>query len=85
MAVEFLVKAKARLPGACDVALDDAAGHYALVRDKLRTLADLHPDREKATDWATTFASPEGAQLVREAAEAERAAVACLKQIVQAL
>jgi hypothetical protein len=85
MAVEFLAEAKARLPGPCDAAFDEAAGHYTTVRDKLRALAELHPERSDRTDWTTTFASSEGARLVREAAQAERKGIACLKQIAKAL
>ena len=84
MAVEFLQEAKKRLPGRCDAAFDDAADHYALVRDRLRALSEMHPEREKP-DWQTTFASPEGAVLVREAAAAEREGVRCLERIVAAL
>jgi hypothetical protein len=86
MAVEFLREAKARLPGvsdaaACRAAFDDAIAHYAVVRDKLRALSELHPERPGKWDYTTTFASPAGAQLVREAAEAERRGVESLKQI----
>ena len=87
MAVEFLQEAKTRLPGQSDAAVsraafDDAIKHYAVVRDKLRALSALHPERPGKWDYTTTFASHEGAQLVREAGEAERQGVASLKQIV---
>jgi hypothetical protein len=85
MAVEFLAEARARLPGRCDVAFDESIAHYGLVRDKLRALVELHPERAEGTDWTTTIASQEGAQLIREAAQAERKAVASLRQIVGAL
>jgi hypothetical protein len=85
MAVEFLLEAKTRLPGKCDATFDQATDHYIIVRDKLRALAKLHPERPDGWDWTTPIASPEGVQLVREAAEAERMGVACLKQIVKAL
>jgi hypothetical protein len=58
---------------------------YGIVRDKLRALAELQPDRLKETDWTTTFASPEGARPIREAAQAERKGVACARQIAEAL
>jgi hypothetical protein len=85
MAVEFLVEAKTRLPGQCDAAFDESIGHYAVVRDKLRALAELYPERPDQWDWQTTFASSKGAQLVREAAQAERQGVARLRRIVKAL
>ena len=91
MAVEFLQEAKARLPGVpdaaacraavCRAAFDSAIAHYTLVRDRLRALSTLHPERPGKWDYTTTFASPEGAQLVREAGEAERQGVASLRQI----
>jgi hypothetical protein len=85
MAVEFLGEAKTRLPGRCDAAFNEAIEHYSFVRDRLRALAELHPERPDGWDWQTTFASPEGAALVREAAGAERKGMACLKQIARAL
>ncbi len=85
MAVAFLQEAKARLPGIADVAFDDAIGHYAVVYDKLRTLSDMHPERPETWDWVTTFASPEGAALVREASAAERQGIACLHRIAEVL
>jgi len=81
---EVLGEAKELLPGRCDGALDEAAGHYAVVRDKLQALLELHPEREK-WDWETTFASPEGAAPVRAAGAAERRGVECLKQITAAI
>ncbi len=85
MAVEFLREAKGRLPGRCDAAFDEAAGHYAAARDKLRALSELYPERPDEWEWQTTFASSEGAQLVREAAQQETQGVACLRRIVDAL
>jgi hypothetical protein len=82
MAVAFLEEAKTRLPGTCAAAFDQAIGHYTTVRDRLGALAELHPERPEAWDWQTPLVSPEGAQLVREAGEAERKGVACLRQIV---
>jgi hypothetical protein len=60
-----------------------AAAHYAVVRDRLRALLEMHPERKKP-DWQATFASPEGAALVREASAAEHKGVACLREIVAA-
>jgi hypothetical protein len=85
MAVEFLGEAKTRLPGRCDAAFGEAIKVYTIVRDKLRALAELHPEQPEGWDWRTQLASPEGAVLVREAAEAESQAAACLKQIAKAL
>ncbi|MCU0522962.1 MAG: BtrH N-terminal domain-containing protein [Anaerolineae bacterium] len=85
MAVEFLAEAKERLPGRRDSAFDDAIAHYTVVRDRLRSLSEMHPERPDKWDWQTTFASPDGAQLVREAAQAESQAVACLRRIVSSL
>ncbi len=87
MAVEFLQEVKARLLGICDAtacraAFDAAIAHYGVVRDKLRALSTMHPERPGKWDYTTTFASSEGAQLVRQAADAERQGVASLKQIV---
>ena len=80
MAVEFLCEAKSRLPGRCDGALDAAAGHYAVVRDRLRSLKALHPELPE-WDWETPLTSAEGAVLMREAEVADRAGLECLKQI----
>jgi hypothetical protein len=85
MAVEFLMEARMRLPGRCDAAFDQAVAHYALVRDALRALSELYPERPGEWDWQTTFASPQGALLVRDAAQAEKEGVACLRQIVDTL
>jgi hypothetical protein len=86
MAVEFLREAKLRLPGRCDAAFDEAAVHYGVVRDRLGALLAMHPERpEREADWTTTFQSTAGAGLVREAAQAERQGVACLRRIVSAL
>ena len=86
MAVEFLNEVKERLPGRCDDALEQGAGRYGAVRDRLKALVDLHPPREKP-DWGpqSTFASAEAAAIVREAGEADREGLACLRQIVSAL
>ena len=86
MAVQFLREARRRLEGRCDAAFDDASGHYAVVCDRLRALLETHPERaEKELDWTTTFQSTAGAALVREAAQAEKQGVACLRRIAAAL
>lgn len=84
MAVDFLAEARERLPGRCDKAFDAASVHYSTVRDKLKGLLDLHPQREDQ-DWQSTFASPNGATLVREAGAAEREGLECLRRIAATL
>ena len=86
MAVEFCAEARERLPGRCDGLSDQAAEHYGVICDKLRALIDLHPPR-KEPDWgpASTFASPEAAAIVRQAAQADAEGLRCLEQIVEAL
>ncbi len=83
MAVAFLQAARAHQPDRCAEAFDDAIYHYGVVRERLSALATLHPERVNAEDWQTTFASPEGAQLVREAAQAEEQGVVALRRIVE--
>jgi hypothetical protein len=84
MAVAFLKEARVRLPGRGDDAFSGAMGRYAVVRDRLKALLEMHPERSGA-DWQSPLTSPEGAALVREAAEAEREGIAWLKQVVTAL
>ena len=86
MAVAFCREAKGRLPGRCDAAFDQAADRYTAVCDVLKALIELHPPREKP-DWGpdSTFASAEGAALVRQAAREDAEGLACLQQIVDAL
>jgi hypothetical protein len=85
MAVAFLQEAVERLPGRCDEAFGGAIGHYAAVRDRLKAVSEMHPERPDGWDWQSPLTSPEGAALIREAAQAEGQGVACLKQIVAAL
>jgi hypothetical protein len=84
MAVAFLEEARERLPRRCDDAFAQAVGRYVVVRDRLKALLEMHPERPGA-DWQSPLTSLEGAALVREAAEAEREGVNCLKQVVVAL
>jgi hypothetical protein len=84
MAVEFLGEARRRLPGRCDGAFAEAASCYAAVRDRLAGLTQLTPMRP-GWDDQEKLASPEGASLMREAADAERQGLAALERIVAAL
>ena len=86
MAVEFCREAAERLPGRCDALFDRAAEQYAAVCEQLKALIELHPPREKP-NWGpdSTFASPEGAALVREIGALDGQALASLEQIVRAL
>jgi hypothetical protein len=78
MAVAFLGEVKQRLSGRYVSALDDAAGHYTVVRDKLTAAVALHPMRTDGFDAETKLQSSEAAALVREAGEAERKAISSL-------
>jgi hypothetical protein len=86
MAVAFLKEAKPRLSGLPGELLDEAAAHYGVVRDHVRALRELHPEREEP-DWGpdSTFSSPEAAAIVRLAAAADAAGLARLQQIVDLL
>lgn len=84
MAVEFLKEAKTRLNGKLSNTFDEAIEHYTISRDRLKKLYEIRPKHEKA-DWITTFASAEGAALVREAHAAESKGLECLRQISAAL
>lgn len=59
--------------------------HYAVVRDRLHALAELHPEQSEGRDWATRVISPAGAQLVRKAADAEARGVGALKEVLASL
>jgi hypothetical protein len=83
-AVEFLREAKARLPGRCDAAFDEAIAHYSVARDRLEAVADLHPERDKA-DWTSPLQSDDAAALIREAGEAESRGMDALERVVAAL
>lgn len=84
MAVKFLKEAKMRLDGKLNDVFDEAIEHYTVSRDRLKSLKEVAPKREKA-DWKTTFASSESATLIREAHEAETKGQECLKRISDAL
>jgi len=83
MAVAFLAEVKGRIPRVA-AACDRAAGHYAVVRDRLADMMALHPRREEA-DGVSTFASGEAAALARQAAAAEVRALTALADIAAAL
>ena len=85
MAVAFLDEALERLPSGCLASLRSAHGHYAVVRDRLHALAELHPEQSEGRDWATRVISPAGAQLVRKAADAEARGVGALKKVLASL
>jgi hypothetical protein len=85
MAVAFLREAQDRLSLRSRAPLREAEAHYAVVRDKLRALAEMHPERPGNADWTSTLTSPRGAALVREAAAAERKGVSSLRDVVEAL
>jgi hypothetical protein len=85
MAVAFLREAQDRLPPRSRAPLREAEAHYAVIRDKLRALAEMHPERHGNEDWTSTLTSPRGAVLVRQAAAAERKGVGSLKDVVESL
>jgi len=86
MAVTFLTEARRRLAGKADAAFDEAAGHYKVVRDRLRAVSEMNPFKTVLEVPETeTFKSPEAAKLVREAGAAEKKGLEALRKIVAAL
>jgi hypothetical protein len=85
MAAAFLQEAEDRLPMRSRAPLRQAQAHYAAVRDLLRALAQMHPERPGHEDWTSTLSSPRGAALVRKAADAERKGVGGLRDVVEIL
>jgi hypothetical protein len=85
-AVEFFHEAKRRLPGRCDAAFDRAAEQYTAVCAELERALKLHPPREEP-NWGpdSTFSSAEAAGIVRQAGKVDAKALACLREIVDAL
>lgn len=83
-AVEFLTEARSRIGKAEDY-FDAALHHYRVVADNLREAKCLVPTTETTWGERLKFASPEAAQLVREAGEAEGQALSCLEQIMAEL
>ena len=85
MAVEFLKEAHRRLPGLCDEALVEAAGHYMIVCEQLRAVLALNPFQTETWDNETKLQSPEAASLLRQAGAAERKGLEYLRLIVDKL
>jgi hypothetical protein len=85
MAVAYLQEAFECLPGRSDDAFECATVHYTEVRDRLKAVSEMHPERPDGCDWQSPLTSPEGAALIREVAEAERKGIACLRRIAEAL
>ena len=84
-AVEFLAEARSRLPGKADEALESAMRHYRAVAAALREASGLVPKKQTTWEERLKFASPEAAQLIRAAGDAERQALDCLERIVAAV
>jgi hypothetical protein len=83
MAVEFLYEARQRLPGRSDAVFDAVAAHYSAVCDCLREALALHPNLHPETwDSETHLQSTEAAALMRQAAAAERQALASLAKLL---
>ena len=85
-AVDFLMEAKQRLPGRADSLFDEAAAHYAVVRDRLKAVSELYPFA--VPDPASEderLQSPEAARLVREAGSAEQKGLEALAELVKAI
>jgi hypothetical protein len=83
-AVEFLKEARQRLPGRLESRFDVAIAHYTVVRDALAELLEMFPYRGEETDFSPDLYQPpcpEGANLVRRAAAAERLGIPCLEGI----
>ena len=83
-AVAFLGEAKLRL-GKAKGQFDAATQSYRVVAEKLRDAKALIPKIETTWQERRKFASPEAAQLIREAGTAEGDALQCLQRIVRAL
>ena len=85
MAVAFLEEVKTRLPGRCDAALDQAIAQYRVVAGRLAEVRDLHQYVPEESDWVSKLQSPESAQLLRDAAVAERQGLRALADVLSAL
>lgn len=84
-AIEFLTEAESRLPGKAGNAFESALRHYRVVAASLRKARGLVPKKQTTWEERLKFASPEAAQLIRDAGDAERQALDCLERIVAAL
>ena len=80
-----LAEARSRLPGKADEAFESAQEHYRAVAAELREAGAIVP--EKKTTWGERLklASPEAAQRIRAAGDAERQALQCLERIAAAV
>ncbi len=88
MAVDFLKEARQRLPRRCEGAFDEAIAHYTVVRDALAELLEMIPQRGENPDFSPDLFQPpcpEGANLIRRAAAAERLGIECLEEIVKTM
>ncbi len=88
MAVEFLKEARQRLPGRFEGGFDEAIAHYTVVRDALAELLEMIPQRGENPDFSAELFQPpcpDGANLIRRAAAAERLGIECLEGIVKTL
>ena len=82
-AVAFLREARQRLAGRSDGLFDEAIEHYTSVHSKLNALVVLYPFDAKT--GSEEVRSPEGAELMRAAAQAEAQGLEVLRQLAQAL
>ncbi|NPV49334.1 MAG: hypothetical protein HPY69_20510 [Armatimonadetes bacterium] len=81
-AAAFLRETKERLPGRADGLLEEAAGHYQAVADKLQAARALHPFLDAAGEH---LQSDEAAGLVQEAGASESQGFPLLGRIADAL
>jgi hypothetical protein len=86
MAVDFIGEVHERLPGRGTAHLQEAADHYATVRDCLAQALVLHPERPgREADWRSPMQSDEAAALLRQAAEAEGRALEAIRKLAALL
>lgn len=73
--------ATVRVPSHLGGVLTDAAEQYSAVRDAIQRAIGLHPERKKY-DRDERLRSPEAAETIRQAGQAEQRALERLKRIV---